>query len=346
MNNGSRDPPESGMIGLESTDTEPWFISGRATEFLENAQDVTNGFGLRVQNDLSSDPPTVKFLDGRWPVVSYRTKEGFLVTVRLWCQHDVVVQQIHVENPKLTTGEKNPELKLQMDPNFSMQDLDYLKRKDNLRTQYYKGIHDHGIIVIQDLPELSSDEKRLYDNREHICVLIGLFREGVAQELQWNVIKEERATHPRVKPIPITHPLGQDESVEFTVAFKLHTIKFGADWRQFLISSKDIVFDPQTATLADSAALFTTDPNLSWHLCRNLEHIMSVCSIPLGIAGFDGKDSASVDNLKNDGPTIALTSPDGQYNILSRRAPKSRPIRPIALTCGDFGDHRVSVSGS
>lgn len=346
MNSGSRDFPDSGMIGLEFADTEPWFISGRANEFLENAQDVTNGFGLRVQNDLSSEPPTVEFLNHRWPIISYSTKEGFLVTVRLWCQQDVVVQHFQVENPKLTTGEQNPELKLQLDVNFSMQDLNYLKRKENLRTRHYKGVHGHGIVVVQSLPENTSDGERPRDNREHIGVLIGLFREGVAQKLQWDVIGKEESKHPRVRPISITHPLGRDESVEFTAVFNLRTIAFGADWRQIMISSENTIFDPQTATLTDSALLSTPDPKMSWHLCRNLEHIMSVCSVPLDTVASDGTGSTSDDNLKNDGPTIALISPDGQFNILSRRTPKSRSIRPIALTCGDFGDHRVSVSGS
>ena len=48
---------------------------------------------------------------------------------------------------------------------------------------------------------------------------------------------------------------------------------------------------------------------MNWHLRRNLEHILRVCCMPL------------------------------EKGINS-------PVNPVALTCGDFGDHRVSVPGS
>ncbi len=51
------------------------------------------------------------------------------------------------------------------------------------------------------------------------------------------------------------------------------------------------------------------DKTLGWHLRRTLEHILSVCSVPV-------------------------------------ESDVGSPVRPVALTCGDFGDHRVSIPGS
>ncbi|KAJ5288815.1 hypothetical protein N7478_001845 [Penicillium angulare] len=343
---GSNGFPNSGIIGLEFASTEPWYVSGRANLILENAHDASCGFGLLVQNDLSSDRPTVEFVDGRWPVIKYSTKEGFAVTVRLWCQHDTVVQHMHVMNPKLVTGEK-PELRINLDPNFSMQDLDYLREKKNESTRYEKGVNDHGIIVMQ-VPGLrdknDDDNEKLCDARELVSVLIGLFKDGAAQELQLNYTEDERETKSRVQPIPITHPLGRDESVEFTTAFKTHTTTLEAHWRRFMIPSEEVIFDPHLSSLVNSTMMKLKD--MSWYLYRNLEHIMSVCSIPIDLDSLDETGSISSDRLKNYGPTIALTSPGGERDILSRTEPTVRSIRPIALTCGDFGDHRVSMLGS
>ncbi|KAJ5116176.1 hypothetical protein N7456_000524 [Penicillium angulare] len=332
--------PHSGIVGLEFATTKPWFISGRANNILENSIDADCGFGLKVRNDLSSDPPTVKFAEGRWPVIKYSTKEGFLVTVRLWCQQDMVIQHMHVLNPKLVTGEK-PKLRISLDPNFTMQDLDYLREKENEPIRYYRGMHHHGIIAMQS-PSSNYDEKPS-DTKELASVLVGFFKGGASQELLWEYAEDERKTQSRIQPIPIAHYLGRDESVEFSVAFKIHTTTLDAHWRRFMISSEEVIFDPHPPPLAD-LAIFETE--MSWYLYRNLEHIMSVCSIPLDLDSLDEASSTPIDRLKNHGPTIALTSPGGYYDILSRTEPTVRPIKPIALTCGDFGDHRVSVLGS
>lgn len=53
----------------------------------------------------------------------------------------------------------------------------------------------------------------------------------------------------------------------------------------------------------------TADPHLNFVFRRNLEHILSVCSIP-------------IDESSNDG------------------------IYPIALTCGDLAGHRVATAAS
>lgn len=356
----------SGLIGLGPVDEpEAWYIYWRSSQFLENSQSSADGIGLRVLNTLSTEPPTLDFVGDRWPVIAYKTNEGVSITVRLWCQNNVVVQHIELEN---TLNTKEP-LQLELQPSFCLQDLDYQKKRKRLPLNCTSGPHGYGVITFEDISDFPAGHDR-------ICALLGLFKDGEAQKIAF----DEKSPDMPIKPIPLTHNFEGPDTVEFTVAVKLQMSSNSSQWRAYMISPEDIIFDSQIDSDDDQKRSISDNKVLSWHLRRNLEHILSVCSIPVDssllksralsgrtrsesknasvrIKGLDRDAVSPTDRVslkhqmesqpeQSAGPMITLQAPEGKVDILHRSAHSKDRIGPVALTCGDFGDHRVSVSGS
>lgn len=82
----------------------------------------------------------------RWPLISYETKEGFAVRVRLWCQDNVVVQQTRVTNE----FKRIQSLSLELNPNFILHDLDYQEKTTPLPLYRDSGPHGYGLIAFDD----------------------------------------------------------------------------------------------------------------------------------------------------------------------------------------------------
>lgn len=358
----------SGLIGLGPVEEpEAWYIYWRASQFLESSQIFANGVGLRILNTLSSEPPTVDFLGDRWPIISYKTNEGVSITVRLWCQNNLVVQQMQVTN---TLNTKEP-LKLELNAGFSLQDLDYQKKRERLQVRQASGPHGFGIVTLEDSPEHPVD-------RDRICVLLGLFKDG--KPLQTIFDKNEGDPSTKASSLTLKHGFEGPDSVEFTVAMKIQMSSTSAQWQSYLIQPEDLLFDTQVDENHDQIASMSNETIvLNWHLRRNLEHILSVCSIPVDShvvksqasprvaatkiqdlsakttkkpgadgdgASFTHKDDPESETEHPAGPMIKLQAPDGKEDVLHRSAPSQDRFGPVALTCGDFGDHRISVSGS
>jgi hypothetical protein len=267
----------------------------------------------------------------------------------------------------LNTGEH---LQLELNADFSLQDLDYQKKREKLQVRQASGPHGFGVVTLEDSPDYPIDQER-------ICVLLGLFKDGKPQKTLFDKDEED----PYIKPSSLTfrHEFEGPNVVEFTVAIKIQMSTSSAQWQSFLIQPDDLIFDSQVEKAEDQNASLSNDRVLNWHFRRNLEHILSVCSIPLDSSLFKSQATSGLAGTKNEdpmtktikilgidadetylehndepvdetehltGPMIKLQTPDGEEHVLHRSAPSQDRIGPVALTCGDFGDHRISVSGS
>jgi hypothetical protein len=345
----------------------------------------------------------------------------------------------------------NEPLHLELNTDFSLQDLDYQKKREKLPIRQASGPHGFGVVTLEEGSDCPVDQ-------EQICVLLGLFKDGKPQKTIFN--EDEKDPHNKPSSLSFKHEFEGPNVVEFTVAIRIQMCSTSAQWKSFIIPPDDLIFDSQFDKAEDQNASLSNDTVLSWHLRRNLEHILSVCSIPVGsniskiqitsgfaetgtkdtpirttnqpvigrdgaslahddkpedgrehptgpaiklqapegnedvlhrsapsqdklgsvdahlfksqtisrltesenkdtmidttnIAGIDG-DETSISHKyepKDEpehpiGPMIMLQAPDGKEDVLHRSAPSQDRIGPVALTCGDFGDHRISVSGS
>ncbi|KAI9734210.1 MAG: hypothetical protein M1834_002311 [Cirrosporium novae-zelandiae] len=167
--------------------------------------------------------------------------------------------------------------------------------------------YGYGILVI-GFPAAKEDG----DNSTPVGAVVGVFKNG-------NSLKLESPGDEGSISILKECSLKAFESLELTVAYKLqHIPPISLPWRDSVLQSRDvdvdkIIKDSQTG-LPNWAP--RNDEKLGWYLRRNLEHILSVCSIP----------------LKEDNDSFVKNT--------------NSPVAPVALTCGDFGDHRICMSGS
>lgn len=314
----------SRMFGLEFPQgDEPYFVRWRAELFQKELPIPNGGFGLQIMNidGLQRGVPKLEFLNDRWPQVTYSVK-GFNVRVRLFCQKDTVIQQFTVTN-RLTSA---ADLQFIISVDFLMHHLNYMDSENNIKLAYERGPHGYGVIVVGSKTE-EGNEDRI---SEQVGVLVGLFRNGESEQLSLKDaedISNQRAVEAK-------YSLQKSDTLELTAAFRLQFLKRDSVWKDFVlpISDVDVSGLVQSPALALDRWPFLHDDVLSRHFLRNLEHILSVCSIPLKVGVLERRQF---------GDTF-------EYNASIERNEDERVHRvtPIALTCGDFGDHVVSVPGS
>lgn len=316
----------SGMVALGlADDQQPFYASLRAAHFLKEAQSVTSGFGLRV---LTATHPQLftktEFLADRWPVLNYTTSDDCRVTMKLWCQENVIVQQMKLWNPM--QGSESPPVGLNV--RFCMQDLDCLEKRNNIHIEYHEAPHGYGIVAMGKTTDLG-------ESHERICVLVSVFQNGKAQKI-----------HLREKDDLIMMPHFYGHEVEFTAVFKVMMSTSKPDWKQFMVSRTDVTCDLSPTIPAGMESCLSQDQHLIWHFRRNLEHLLSVCSVPVDLPVLKEDSFISMnEKTKFQVPTITIKAPNGGVQVLHRNKPTNQ-IEPIALTCGDFGDHHISISGS
>ena len=298
----------SKMIGLEfSQGNVPFLVEQRAEEFQRKLPSPFSGFGLQIMDidSLQSEVPKLEFLNHRWPQLTYSVK-GFNVRVRLFCQRGIVIQQFSVTNTLASVTD----LPIILAVGFLMHDMNYMDLTYTIGpedVEYEHGPHGHGVIALG--PEKENED----GISEQVGALVSLFRNGESEKLLLSGVEDPWDQ----KAVDVKYSLQESETLELTAAFRLQYLKSSSVWKDFIlpISDVDVSEIIQEPVLTLDRWPFLRD-DLRWHLRRNLEHILSVCSIPLTC-------NISVEQDKDD------------YRIT-----------PIALTCGDFGDHRVSVPGS
>ncbi|MCJ1429422.1 hypothetical protein MMC29_007336, partial [Sticta canariensis] len=314
----------SKMLGLEfSQGNEPYLVELRAEEFQHELPSPFSGFGLHIMDidSLQSEVPKLEFLNDRWPQLTYSVR-GFNVRVRLFCQRGTVIQQFAATN----TLASATDLPIILAVDFLMHDLNYMDLTYKIGyegVEYEHGPHGHGIIALGRSTEKENEE----GTSEQVGALVGLFRNGESEKLLLSGVED----HWDQTAVKLEYSLQEAETLELTAAFRLQYLKSSSVWKDFIlpISDVDVSEIIQEPVLALDRWPFLRD-DLSWHLRRNLEHVLSVCSIPLKRAVLERRQFGD-----NNASNVPIEQGKDDYRVT-----------PIALTCGDFGDHRVSVPGS
>ena len=312
------------VFGLEfSEGAEPYLVSWRAERFQQELPVPNSGFGLQIKDVEGLQPgvPKLEFLNNRWPQITYSVK-GFNVRVRLFCQKGTVIQQFTVNNS--STSAVDLELILSVD--FLMDYLDYMNSGEDVEMKCEHGPHGHSVIVVgrgtKKKNEDGTEKENENETLKEIGVLVGLFRNGESEKLS---LSDD--AHFKGRAVQKEYTLPKSGKLELKAAFRLQHLKPSSIWKDFMLPILDVdVSEILTLpVLALDRWPFLHDDVLGWHLRRNLEHVLSVCSIPI---------RRDVSESRHFGDNFAYEDE------------KDHRVTSIALTCGDFGDHRVSVPGS
>lgn len=315
---GERNSP-SQMFGLEhSSGAVPYLVTLRPDLFQSSLPYPNSGFGLQIMDRVTSKVgvPKLEFFNNRWPQIKY-SSDDFDVRVRLFCQKGTVIQKFTVTNTLTSAAD----LKLILAIDFEMHDLDYMDSHSTwIDKEYEHGPHGHSVLVLEKTPKRENED----GTSERMGVLVGLFRNGGSEKLLLDL-------SPRPAAKIMQYSLQGNETLELTAAFRLQYLNRSSVWKDFIlpISDVDVSKIIQEPELALERWPFLRKEISGWHLRRNVEHILSVCSIPL---------NRDVLERQKPGEHVGCNAPiEGD---------KDHRVTPIALTCGDFGDHRISVSGS
>ncbi|KAL4736270.1 hypothetical protein BDV11DRAFT_211360 [Aspergillus similis] len=370
----------SKMLALDYLDAPPPFcIVARADDLMSQAQSHRNGFGLRilVGGDNGTEGPTapaLTFLGDRWPRIRYSISYGLNVRVDLVCRDHMVLQRMCITNESAF----KETLILEFDPCFLLRDLDYTTAKDDVPSDCFTGPHGRSLVMMERLPS-NSRGKRL-------SVVVGLWKDGVSQELKDASIlsmkhdMNYRASVEYVAVFKIQDHDGVSAWKDFVISgaevkrclqeLPVETVSWEWPHAERAHTRWSLRRNLEHILGACSVHVPTKSPE------NGLTPVEVHAQQSTVVDDALSQVSVSVEN--NDAPQIILEAPEGDSYVIQERDPTRVELRKIkeprktneqqsasdprmmealepevgsfstaiSLTCGDFGDHRVCVSGS
>lgn len=329
----------SGFFTLEMRSTpEPCMVQERARRLMELGQD-DDGIGIIFEHasddlrDLWSGPWKLSFIHGRWP--RYTRLHGDLsITSQHYVSNGTVFVRTH-----LRTNTASPRavpmfsgLKFRPD-DYQVRELDFLDHYNAFNhssSQHSHALGPNGCSVILVNNGFRSGHSGKTSDEYHnaVCLIFAISVNGEVREFE----KSEDRLGPcyRLKnrqgdDFTLTHPL------EIVEAYKLQLVPKKADWKDCVISHANFPrWEESLRNEVFRKFQFATDSHLDFIIRRNLEHILSVCSIPIPLTQMKSKD----EKLSQQG------------NQVEHGRERSSKEVAIALTCGDLSGHRLVTSAS
>lgn len=290
---------------------EPYRVAERARKLLSWAAEPSRIYAIDpsiIPSDSWDEPQSINFVHNRWPVFD-RTRPGWGRVKTGYVVSGATVYQIHDFDCSESCG-TNSSPQLLMRDGLLIRDLDFvdahntfnLAEKDD---QGYSSKNSSDCFVREhEFKGAGEEETRTNEGGSSVVLSISCFNndksvkfvqvKGDYYKVEW----DEGALDSFKK----------DGKVKFTIAYTMSLVSPG-NFPQG-VSPNDACAASESLHAADiEYPELAKDAQLDGVLRRNLEHILSVCSIPTSIHEED-KTTA------------------------------------IALTCGDFDGHRVAPAAS
>ncbi|TGO56750.1 hypothetical protein BOTNAR_0216g00050 [Botryotinia narcissicola] len=301
-------PGKSGMFSVDHKSiSEPYFVWNRAKQLNDMSRACNRDgmtYGVYFPDLILEDNLVRKYVHCRWPRYEYESEKVKLVNQ--WMVHDgVVLQRWRFNN----LGTEEISTKIVFSKDMLIRDVQYQKW-DTFNSfmftnnDHFLGPGSYSWICLQVLSEdvsTNTGETRPMDNS--IGVLVSVFIDEIKQ------------------------------TREIVVAYKLvySTSEISNDWKQFLVEAdkanvdklllkefKSTQYRPislfslgeSNVSPRESIAWDKINSNLDFIFQRHLEHLLTVCAIP--ITSYLGSNDTSA----------------------------------VALTCGDISAHRICTSAS
>lgn len=309
----------SGFYCVDLPDTPPPnLIPQRLDTLNDSYQDHDVGMRLELEDSeewvANSKTPMLKFIDDRWPLFVTETP-SFDLSIQYFISEKTIYQEYSFELKKERQVESIP--KLFINANLLIRNLNFVESSDeNNRIDpdeefFYKTHHNSRIIR-----KHGSLQTGIPGNST-VGLVIMPFIDGSYCTMK----KKDRHTYQICPRNDVSlHPQGS-RRVVVTIAYTLELMGSANDSLATPTNGfKATQYPSQAAndlskaksmmdTMNFEILLFAKERHLNFVLRRNLEHILSVCSIPIG-------DSSETS------------------------------ITPIALTCGDISNHRIMAGAS
>jgi hypothetical protein len=336
----------SGFACLEAaSDIEPYDVHARASmlERHENWEpsslfsfdSLSNTLSQEVR-DVIAQPGNVEFICDRWPRFTANPTESLSMFRQYFAAKDTVFERIHFDSRRdyIPILSKHSNV-LQWPERLRIQELDFVNDEHSFdpfsfdRYSHFLGPHGRSLILVHH----GTDKKLDESDEETVNDITGLVMvicvNGKIQELETSQHREGFYQMRFMDEDLIAVSPGKP--VEITIGYRLQLMAYEANWQSGLISAFDFQsMDQAFEDTLSPAFQFSSKPHLDFAMRRNLEHILSVCSIPIPPHSVASQQTITQDQrLKRTGENGSATN-----QVL------------VALTCGDVSGHRLVTSAS
>ncbi|KAI3546501.1 hypothetical protein CABS01_14682 [Colletotrichum abscissum] len=293
--------------------SEPYYVSSRLEEFLERSRDEkVGGIGPRIDSLWPGSESDHDIVNDRWPTFT-RTMRGKTLNklrVSYVAFQGTIYQKFEIIHPNETQSSQSESKEFPSDilPTLSLElevfirDLDFVtwgnlfnKASSQPQVPVYTTFHG------QAKNHVTQEHKSPETPGKHFVLHVQVLDQHNTMEL----FKPDQENIYHTTPSDGNDPDRQAVLVVLAYTLKQCTASSDSDplpdWERFIEADK-LLHHYDTVSL-------TKNDTLDFFLRRNLEYILSVCSIPVSEAYSDG-------------------------------------IPAIALTCGDVDGHRVSNAAS
>lgn len=271
----------------------------------------------------ADDMPKMHFIQDRWPCFTAVTS-AFNLEIQYLISAGTVYQAYTFTLKRPGAPPKIPALLV--DANLLLRNLNFVNKDDennhkiNDTTHYVyaKSNDGYSVIAMHKVNQTDGSDK------DAVALFISLFINGYPQDPKFAKDPYDEDNRGYFEIHPNQQASFNEGELKITLAYRLDFVNSAtARGQPCPISYGDGDFMAVQKTLQNPFNItpFTEDEHLNFILGRNLEHILSVCSISI------------IEPVGNDSPSSqgALSNPEG-------------PL--IALTCGDISGHRIVASAS
>jgi hypothetical protein len=290
---------KTGFCVETSSIDHPFFVTSRATELYFRASDLYPEYIEPVwESEVSLDDfHAPEFVSDRWPRSVLKTSDGMTLTTQLVISSNTIFQISEFDSYTSLFNGSFP--KIRVNTSLLIRELDFVTRpEETAEAQYTTQISDRGDFLMRS---------RVIDQQNGNVVALFISVLSNSKSCSFEETDGEVLLVPSDELLAL---FNSGDRFTIVIAFKL-----ALQPSQNLPSTAPVSFQDLESAMEClkpdqyEEQTFTTDPRLNFCLRRNLEHILSVCSIP--------------------------TTPLDQHGQ-----------QIIALTCGDLDGHRVATSAS
>lgn len=314
----AKDPSGFYCVGLKDV-LEPCWVTQRMEQFQAYIVDPDKGMRLEVESfdnsETTNKMPQLKFLSNRWPNFITQPVAGNFNTEVQYFIHQKTVYQTYTFTSRGESSTSLPEMAINAellirDLDFSSSSIWNMQEADNSSYEHRAPRGKHCILRMHKTGTEQDGDANEPANNNAVVLAIWPFINDSPQSVQ-----REGASAKYI----ITHGSEalntlENMSVTVTLAYTLHFVPLSKvedipSPSPPMKLLRKLKTDAEKNESLFANPLFPGDENLDYALKRNLEHMLSVCSIPVG----DNTEGA---------------------------------IQPTAITCGDLAGHRVANEAS
>lgn len=312
----------SGFYCVDLPDTPPPYLTAlRLDKLRASYQDRNAGMRLEFEKSEGSEdwtvnikpPPIMKFIDDRWPLFVAETPL-FNLNIQYTISKKTIYQQYSFELKNGRQIDNIPNMLINADLlirnlNFVESNIENNRGDPEKGETFYETRHDTRII------------RKHHSLQTGIADIsaVGLVIMPFINDQYHKIEEKHRNIYQIIPGHDVLQDLNKHRKMVVTISYTLELMGSNGSslapdnvskaTQRSLQAKKDLSTAKSEMESKFETLLFAKERYLNFILRRNLEHILSVCSIPIG-------------------------------------NPSETGIVPIALTCGDISNHRIMAGAS